>query len=224
MPQKLCAHLEACGVLPLLYGASWLMTCFSADFPASFSARWAHSPVYISFTYCVSMVRQYTLAPPADCFLQDHAVLMSLCSELDLLACSKGLPHKGLKTPCLLVNHLSTACLVWNLHGTRVMDVIMADKMDQALLKAAVCLLKRCEQQLLRLRDMEDILQLLKLQLPSKSTAAAPHPDAPMTVSHYGRVCFKRKTASIYSQVLRHMQCYEAAVHQVFLLYFVHRL
>lgn len=39
MPQRLCAHLEACGVLPLLYGASWLMTCFSADFPASFSAR-----------------------------------------------------------------------------------------------------------------------------------------------------------------------------------------
>lgn len=50
----------------------------------------------------------------------------------------------------------------------RVMDVIMADKMDQALLKAAVGLLKRCEQQMLQMRDMEEILQLLKLQLPSK--------------------------------------------------------
>ena len=39
MPQRLCAHLEGLGVLPLLYGASWLMTCFSADFPESFSAR-----------------------------------------------------------------------------------------------------------------------------------------------------------------------------------------
>lgn len=41
MPARLCGHLEGIGVLPLLYGASWLMTCFSADFPASFSARWA---------------------------------------------------------------------------------------------------------------------------------------------------------------------------------------
>jgi hypothetical protein len=39
MPPRLCAHLEGCGVLPSLYAASWLMTCFSADFPASFSAR-----------------------------------------------------------------------------------------------------------------------------------------------------------------------------------------
>lgn len=41
MPTRLCSHLESIGVLPLLYGASWLMTCFSADFPASFSARYA---------------------------------------------------------------------------------------------------------------------------------------------------------------------------------------
>ncbi|WIA38081.1 hypothetical protein OEZ86_001449 [Tetradesmus obliquus] len=40
IPPRLNAHLESHGVLPLLYGASWLMTCFSADFPASFSARW----------------------------------------------------------------------------------------------------------------------------------------------------------------------------------------
>jgi hypothetical protein len=39
IPPRLCSHLEKIGVLPLLYGASWLMTCFSADFPASFSAR-----------------------------------------------------------------------------------------------------------------------------------------------------------------------------------------
>ncbi|KXZ43934.1 hypothetical protein GPECTOR_77g30 [Gonium pectorale] len=32
-------HLEALGVVPMLYGASWLMTAFSADFPISFSAR-----------------------------------------------------------------------------------------------------------------------------------------------------------------------------------------
>lgn len=42
----------------------------------------------------------------------------------------------------------------------------MADKMDQALLKAAVALLKRCEPQLLQMSDMEDALHLLKLELP----------------------------------------------------------
>ena len=41
MPPALCGHLERLGVLPSLYAASWLMTCFSADFPASFSARCA---------------------------------------------------------------------------------------------------------------------------------------------------------------------------------------
>jgi hypothetical protein len=46
------------------------------------------------------------------------------------------------------------------------MDVIMADKMDQALLKAAVALLKRCEVRLLQMNDMEDALHLLKLELP----------------------------------------------------------
>jgi len=46
------------------------------------------------------------------------------------------------------------------------MDVIMADKMDQALLKAAVALLKCCEGRLLQLQDMEDALHLLKLELP----------------------------------------------------------
>lgn len=40
MPPALCAHLESCGILPSLYAASWLMTCYSADFPTSFSARW----------------------------------------------------------------------------------------------------------------------------------------------------------------------------------------
>jgi hypothetical protein len=53
-----------------------------------------------------------------------------------------------------------------------VMDVIMADKMDQALLKAAVGLLKRCEQRLLDVKDMEDCLALLKEELPSR----LPHP------------------------------------------------
>lgn len=44
--------------------------------------------------------------------------------------------------------------------------MIMADKMDQALLKAAVALLKRCEARLLQTDDMEDALHLLKLELP----------------------------------------------------------
>lgn len=39
MPASLRDHLESCGVLPVLYAASWLMTCFSSDFPTSFSAR-----------------------------------------------------------------------------------------------------------------------------------------------------------------------------------------
>jgi hypothetical protein len=41
MPADLGQHLEECCVPPVLYAASWLMTCFSADFPISFSARWA---------------------------------------------------------------------------------------------------------------------------------------------------------------------------------------
>ncbi|KAF6265131.1 rab-GTPase-TBC domain-containing protein [Scenedesmus sp. NREL 46B-D3] len=88
IPPRLNAHLESLGVLPLLYGASWLMTCFSADFPASFSAR--------------------------------------------------------------------------------VMDVILHGwMMDQALLKAAVAVLVRCEQRLLQLNDMEDCLALLKAEAPT---------------------------------------------------------
>jgi hypothetical protein len=51
------------------------------------------------------------------------------------------------------------------------MDVIMADKMDQALLKAAVALLKRCECKLLQMTDMEDALHLLKLELPGRADA-----------------------------------------------------
>lgn len=39
MPPALCAHLEQLGITPSLYAASWLMTCFSSDFPLSFSAR-----------------------------------------------------------------------------------------------------------------------------------------------------------------------------------------
>jgi hypothetical protein len=39
MPPQLCARLEGVGVTPSLYAASWLMTCYSADFPLSFSAR-----------------------------------------------------------------------------------------------------------------------------------------------------------------------------------------
>jgi hypothetical protein len=39
MPPALSAHLESVGALPSLYAASWLMTCFSADFPASVSQR-----------------------------------------------------------------------------------------------------------------------------------------------------------------------------------------
>lgn len=41
MSPKLCQHLEMFGVVPMLYGASWLMTGFSADFPITFSARYA---------------------------------------------------------------------------------------------------------------------------------------------------------------------------------------
>lgn len=52
------------------------------------------------------------------------------------------------------------------------MDVIMADKMDQALLKVAVTLLKRCEKKIKPLADLEDVLTLLKLELPGMSMAA----------------------------------------------------
>jgi hypothetical protein len=52
------------------------------------------------------------------------------------------------------------------------MDVILSDKMDQALLKAAVALLKRCEGRLVRLSDLEQQLHLLKMELPGVCVCA----------------------------------------------------
>jgi hypothetical protein len=39
LPLRLAAHFDACGVAPVLFAAPWLMTCFCADFPITFSAR-----------------------------------------------------------------------------------------------------------------------------------------------------------------------------------------
>ncbi|GFH28633.1 Rab-GAP TBC domain-containing protein, partial [Haematococcus lacustris] len=39
MPPRLARHLEAYGVMPVMFAASWLMTCFSSDFNTDFSAR-----------------------------------------------------------------------------------------------------------------------------------------------------------------------------------------
>lgn len=39
LPPRISHHLEAHGALPVLYASSWLLTCFSADFPLSFAAR-----------------------------------------------------------------------------------------------------------------------------------------------------------------------------------------
>jgi hypothetical protein len=39
MSPRLNRHLESCGVVPMLFASSWLMTAFAADFPVSFSAR-----------------------------------------------------------------------------------------------------------------------------------------------------------------------------------------
>ena len=64
MPPALCAHLEGCGVLPSLYAASWLMTCYSADLPASYSARW------------VARQAQRNVMGPAACFV--HARVASV--------------------------------------------------------------------------------------------------------------------------------------------------
>lgn len=52
----------------------------------------------------------------------------------------------------------------------------MSDKMDQALLKAAVGLLKRCEPKLLQMQDMEDALHLLKLELPGAAVCMGGRP------------------------------------------------
>lgn len=39
LPAKLASHLEAAGVLPVLYASSWLLTGFASDFPLFFSSR-----------------------------------------------------------------------------------------------------------------------------------------------------------------------------------------
>eukprot|EP00197_Chlamydomonas_leiostraca_P012793 CAMPEP_0202859570 /NCGR_PEP_ID=MMETSP1391-20130828/1623_1 /ASSEMBLY_ACC=CAM_ASM_000867 /TAXON_ID=1034604 /ORGANISM="Chlamydomonas leiostraca, Strain SAG 11-49" /LENGTH=484 /DNA_ID=CAMNT_0049538615 /DNA_START=127 /DNA_END=1577 /DNA_ORIENTATION=+ len=87
MPGRLCKHMEACGVVPVLYGASWLMTCFSADFPVSFAAR--------------------------------------------------------------------------------ILDVLLADRCDAAMLKVAVSVLVRVEARLMAMVDLEDMLRFLKMDVPA---------------------------------------------------------
>jgi hypothetical protein len=53
------------------------------------------------------------------------------------------------------------------------MDVILHGwMMDQALLKAAVAVLVRCEQRLLQMNEMEDCLTLLKSEAPCEFTRA----------------------------------------------------
>lgn len=39
LPSKLGRHMEAHGVLPVLYLSSWLLTSFGSDFPLFFSSR-----------------------------------------------------------------------------------------------------------------------------------------------------------------------------------------
>ncbi len=39
LPPRLAAHLESHAVLPVLYASSWLLTCFAADFPLHFAGR-----------------------------------------------------------------------------------------------------------------------------------------------------------------------------------------
>ncbi|GIL90395.1 hypothetical protein Vretifemale_18049 [Volvox reticuliferus] len=80
-------HLEALGVVPMLYGASWLMTAFSADFPLPFSAR--------------------------------------------------------------------------------IMDVLLADQCECALLKVAAAIMKAVEQRLHAMSDLEEVLGYLKLDVPA---------------------------------------------------------
>ncbi|GBF88434.1 hypothetical protein Rsub_01146 [Raphidocelis subcapitata] len=86
MPPRLRAHLESVGVAPSLYAASWLMTTFSAEYPASFSAR--------------------------------------------------------------------------------IMDVVLSEKVDQALLKVAVALLTAGERALLAAGDLEEALTFIKQGMP----------------------------------------------------------
>ncbi|KAG2449368.1 hypothetical protein HYH02_005521 [Chlamydomonas schloesseri] len=80
-------HLETMGVVPMLYGASWLMTAFSADFPIAFSAR--------------------------------------------------------------------------------IMDVLLGDQCECALLKVAVAVMKVVEPRLLEMNDLEDVLGYLKIEVPA---------------------------------------------------------
>eukprot|EP00198_Chlamydomonas_reinhardtii_P009264 XP_001698601.1 predicted protein [Chlamydomonas reinhardtii] len=78
-------HLENMGVVPMLYGASWLMTAFSADFPIAFSAR--------------------------------------------------------------------------------IMDVLLGDQCECALLKVAVAVMKAVEPHLMKMNDLEDVLGYLKIEV-----------------------------------------------------------
>ena len=74
MPPRLSAHLESIGALPSLYAASWLMTCFASDFPASVSQR----------------VMDVVLADSSrvDAALLKAAVALLCARERALMACS----------------------------------------------------------------------------------------------------------------------------------------
>jgi hypothetical protein len=94
LPPNLSVHLESLGCLPSLYAASWLMTCFSSEFPSSVSQR--------------------------------------------------------------------------------VMDVVLSDssRVDAALLKAAVALVRSRERALMQCSDLEEALDELKRELPAMGEEA----------------------------------------------------
>ena len=58
------------------------------------------------------------------------------------------------------------------------MDVIVSDKMDQALLRVAEALLRHCEGRLLATADLEDVLTYLKVDLPGEGQGSRGTRDA----------------------------------------------
>jgi hypothetical protein len=140
LPPRLCAHLESHGVLPSLYAASWLMTCFAADFPMGFSARCG-------------------LGQGAGSWPGGLAGAKSGAPR----QAPRGAGRAETLKPALRIAPPSHP------HPTppdpSIMDVVLSEKMDQALLKVAVTLLGACERRLAGADDLEDILTFMKQEL-----------------------------------------------------------
>lgn len=63
----------------------------------------------------------------------------------------------------------------------RILDVLLTDRCNFALLKVAVSIMKLCERKLRTMADLEDILGLLKIEVPGEMRHDAAYTGYPMS-------------------------------------------